>query len=101
MNYSVSEISAMVSPLARKYGIERMYLFGSRARGTADGSSDYDFLISKGEMKGLQFVSFIYDLESLFGTHVDVVTDTSINCIVLPDAKREGVLVYERLQTNT
>ena len=97
MNYSINEISAMVSPLARQYGIEKMYLFGSRARGTSDENSDYDFLISKGELKGLQFMSFIYDLEDMLGTHVDVVTDTSINCIVLPDAKREGVLVYERV----
>ena len=42
-------------------------------------------------------MSFIYDLEDMFGTHVDVVTDTSINCIVMSDAQREGVLVYERL----
>ena len=97
MNYTISEISAMVSPLARQYGVEKIYLFGSRARGTAHADSDYDFLISKGDLKGLQFMSFIYDLEDVFGTHVDVVTDTSINCIVMSDAQREGVLVYERL----
>ena len=36
-----------ILPIVQKYGIKRIILFGSMARGDADEHSDYDFLISK------------------------------------------------------
>lgn len=46
----ISQLQAVVAPLASQYGVERMYLFGSRARGDHRPDSDYDFLISKGRV---------------------------------------------------
>lgn len=31
--YTIEEIRAIVKPIARKYGVARVYLFGSYARG--------------------------------------------------------------------
>ena len=40
MQYSIPELQAIIAPLARKYGVERVFLFGSRARGeAAEGSA--------------------------------------------------------------
>jgi predicted nucleotidyltransferase len=67
------------------------------ARGDADENSDYDFLISKGDLKSLiQYVSFVSELEALLKRHVDVVTDSSSDKNFIQKAMQEGILVYER-----
>ncbi len=38
-------ISSVVKPLAKKYYVKAIYLFGSYARGEADENSDVDFLV--------------------------------------------------------
>ena len=57
---ALRKLSATVSPIAANYGVEKLYLFGSRARGDAKPDSDYDFLISSGNIHGLwQFAGFL------------------------------------------
>ncbi|MDR0309457.1 MAG: nucleotidyltransferase domain-containing protein, partial [Candidatus Methanoplasma sp.] len=41
----IQRIRSIVEPIASRYGIEKMYLFGSRARGDNDPNSDFDFFI--------------------------------------------------------
>ena len=90
-------IKDMIIPIVRKYGVERVFLFGSMARGDADENSDYDFLISKGNLRSLfQYVSFISELESVLKRHVDVITDTSSDENIIRAAMQEGILLYER-----
>lgn len=92
-----TELAEIVSPVAQKYGIEKIILFGSAAKGTATDSSDYDFLISKGSLKSLiRYSSFVNELETLLQCHVDVITDTSADKYIIQTAMQEGVLLYER-----
>lgn len=42
---SFEELKELIGPLAGKYGICRIYLFGSRARGDNRDDSDYDMLV--------------------------------------------------------
>lgn len=52
--YSFEEIAERVRPIAEKYGLRSVYLFGSYARGDADEDSDVDLLIDDGdEVHGL------------------------------------------------
>lgn len=90
-------IGHIISPIAEKFGVERVSLFGSRAKGNFTDRSDYDFLISKGEIKSLfTYSAFINALEEAFGTHVDVVTDTSSDQKFINMISQEGILLYER-----
>ena len=41
--YTIDEIRKIISPIATRYGVERMFLFGSYARGEATTQSDLDF----------------------------------------------------------
>ena len=45
MVYTVEQIAQCILPVAQKYGLKAVYLFGSYARGTATESSDIDLLI--------------------------------------------------------
>ena len=89
-------LKSVITPIAQKHGVARMWLFGSRARGTDRADSDYDFLISKGDVKSLiRYMSFIDDLENALGTHVDVVMDTSEDQAFIDRIREDEVCVYE------
>ena len=47
--FSLDDIKEMVKPIAEKYRVEAIYLFGSYARGEANEESDLDFLVFGGE----------------------------------------------------
>ena len=96
MMYSLNEIRNKAIPIAEKYGIQRLGLFGSYARGEQNEQSDLDFLIRKGKMCGLvQYMGFVLDLEDAFGCHVDVVTDGIDDQRFLNTIRKDEVLLYE------
>lgn len=95
----LKRIKDTVVPIAQKFGVEKVTLFGSMARGDNDENSDYDFLIKNGEIRGLfQLAGFIIELEEAFKTHVDVVSEQSPDEYIVNEAKKDGVLIYERQQ---
>lgn len=61
--HTLNEIKVIVSRLARQYGAERIYLFGSYARGDMTNSSDIDLRIDKGNIRGFQLAGLLLDLE--------------------------------------
>ena len=75
MIYTLEQIRDAVAPIAEKYQIPAVYLFGSYARGTATEESDLDFLIERPgvELHGLQHFSIYYDFENAFEKSVDLV----------------------------
>ncbi len=50
----------LVRPLAKKYHVKEIYLFGSYARGEADAQSDLDFLIFGGD--GFRLTEILFSL---------------------------------------
>ena len=46
---TLERIAEIVKPVAEKYQVEAIYLFGSYARGEATAESDLDFLVFGGE----------------------------------------------------
>ena len=72
--YTEREISDIISPVAKKYDIDRVYIFGSYARGEADENSDIDFYVEYSGSMGLKFCSFYADIEECTGKSVDIIT---------------------------
>ena len=95
MIYTIDEIRRKAVPIAKKYGVKRLSLFGSYARGEADEQSDVDFLIERGKIVGIEYFGFVYDLEDEFGRHVDVVTTGISDKKFLADIREDEVLLYE------
>ncbi len=86
-----------VATIARKHGVERVSLFGSRARGDNRLDSDYDFLVTKGAMTTLwKFAAFWEDLERVLCAPADIVTEGTPDRDLLAEAKKDAVLLYER-----
>jgi hypothetical protein len=75
-------ISAL-NRLCAKYGVRRLELFGSAARGGFDSSkSDLDFLVEFLALEPGQHADAYFglkeELESLFGREVDLVMDSAV-----------------------
>lgn len=93
--YSIEEIKRLVSPIAQKYGVENVFLFGSYARGEATCESDIDLRIDKGRLKGLIMLGAMYsDLEDCFDKELDLLTTGSLENDFLQKISNEEVLVY-------
>ena len=60
--------------LRRKYGVRRMAIFGSFAKGTPRLRSDIDLLVETKHPLGLEFVNLAEDLEETLGRRVDITT---------------------------
>lgn len=93
--YTISEIKNIVCPLAKEYGAEHVYLFGSYARGESTKNSDIDLRIDKGNIKGLALAGLLLDLEKALGCPVDLITTTSLDKEFLSSIKNDEVLLYE------
>lgn len=72
--FTVDNIKKRAIPIVVKYGVNTFSLFGSYSRGEANEDSDLDFAMDKGDLKGLQYVSLVQDLENEFNCHVDVIS---------------------------
>lgn len=67
--------------LGREFGIRRIGLFGSFARGEPGESSDVDVVVEIEKPIGLRFVELVDYLEGLLGRKVDVLTPAGIQNI--------------------
>ncbi len=74
--HNASEYAGLM-PIFRQYRIERVAIFGSRARGDNNSESDYDFLVDFSPKASLlDWGGLVEDLMSYYGRDVDVPTGT-------------------------
>ena len=95
--YTIDEIKKISVPIAQKYGVEKLALFGSYARGEQKSTSDIDFLIDKVQSEEMfAFFGFINTLEDNLGISVDVLTYNSLKDSFIEDVVEDEVILYER-----
>ena len=77
---SLNKIKEIVRPIALKYQVKEIYLFGSYARGEATDESDLDFLVFGGENFKLTLIfSLAEELREAFQKNVDVFEIHEVN----------------------
>jgi hypothetical protein len=67
--------------LAAEFGVGRIGLFGSYAKGQSDETSDVDIVVEFERPIGFRFVELVDYLENLLGRKVDVLTPAGIQNI--------------------
>ena len=100
---SIDSIRTLLLPIAKKYALKRIYLFGSYARGEANAGSDIDLLLEGGDYGTVnKFLELAEALETRLGKPVDIVTATKVYSDVsragkrlMRNIERDKVLVYE------
>lgn len=95
----VSDIQKKVSALGQQYGAERIFLFGSYAKGEADEDSDIDLRIDRGDVRGLMMGGLQVDLEDSLGKKVDLISTKALRKDFLESIKKEEVLLYDRTRS--
>lgn len=72
----IKELQELVVPLAKRYGVVQLDLFGSYANGTATPDSDMDFLVrfEPPVPSIFKVMGFREELKMTLGIEVDVVT---------------------------
>ena len=81
MVYTLDEIARRIRPVAEKYRLKAVYVFGSYARGEAREDSDIDLLVdlTGADLSGFFAIGGLYnDLEAALEKEIDCVTTESL-----------------------
>ena len=103
--YTIDEIKRRITPVAEKYRLAAVYLFGSYARGDATEKSDVDLLV---DIRGTGIDSLfklggLYnELEAALETGIDLVTTDSMEQVTdlrsqkrfREAVRRERMMIY-------
>jgi predicted nucleotidyltransferase len=93
----IDDIKSIVREVAEVYGVEKVTLFGSYARGEAVSKSDIDLRIDRGKIKGLiQLSGFQLELEDRLNAPVDIVITDSLDTSFLEVIGKEEIVLYEQ-----
>lgn len=101
MQPDITEKRDALAALCRRYGVKRLEVFGSAARGVDfdPDKSDFDFLVEFEPRSGLaprdQFFALAEALEELLGRRVDLVEPSAVrNPYLRASIDRSRELVY-------
>ncbi len=70
--------------LAAEYGIRKVGIFGSYAKGIPNEASDVDIIVEFERPIGFKFIELVEYLEYLLGKKVDVLTPAALQGIRVP-----------------
>jgi len=75
--------------LAAEYGVKRIGIFGSYAKGIPNERSDIDIIVEFERPLGFKFIEFAEYLEHMLGRKVDVLTPAGLEGIRISSVARD------------
>ncbi len=90
------EVIKSIIDIGKKYGLERILIFGSRARGDYRERSDIDLAVCGGDDSGRFELDIDEDVPTLLKFDV-VHTDKPVQQELLESIEKEGVVIYEKI----
>ena len=101
--YTLEEIARLIAPVAKKYNIPKVYIFGSYARGEATANSDVDLMIEGGDFGALDVVGIMNDFQETLNKSVDLVTSETLlqkstkerSKKFISNVNKEKIILYE------
>lgn len=91
---TVNDIKSITLPIFQASHIDKVWLFGSYARGTATEESDIDFRVDRGTATGFELGRIYMDLVDALHRDVDLVTTKSLDDKFKAEIKNDEVLLY-------
>jgi predicted nucleotidyltransferase len=106
MIYTIEQIKELIVPIAEKYKLKALWVFGSYARGEATDESDIDILIdyTDANIKGLFQLNGLFSLfEDTLNKNIDLVSTEGLynpNFLVsgtnfVDEVTKQRILLYE------
>ena len=92
-----SDIAETISEYFKDKKINKVYLFGSFAKGLEIATSEIDLLVELSESIGfMKLIEYKLDLEDKLHRKIDLVTPASISPLIFPLIQKDWQLIYER-----
>jgi predicted nucleotidyltransferase len=106
MIYTLEQIKELVEPIAQKYKLKTLWVFGSYARGEATEDSDVDFLMDYTDStigNIFDFSDIVTDLEQTFKRDIDLISTLTLFSPIMKKNRanfidvvsKERVILYE------
>ena len=98
LTMSNADIKISLNEYFKDKPVNRVWLFGSFARGEENAESDVDLMVDLDHTQpvGLKFFGMWDDLERLLGREVDLVTEDGLADYARESYNKDKILVYER-----
>lgn len=94
-NIVIENISDIIKPVAKKYNLTSVWLFGSYTKQFQKTDSDIDILVKTEDVaEGFKIAEVKFALEEALNKKVDIVTTGSIKGSLLEDEDLGEVLIY-------
>lgn len=91
----LEKIKEKIEPVAKKYNLGYVWIFGSYAKKKQNRDSDVDIIVrTEDVVGGFKIVEIKFALEEALEKQVDIITTGSIKGSLLEDENLEEVLVY-------
>ena len=91
----IEKISEKIKPVAQKYNLTYVWIFGSYVKKKQKKNSDIDIIVKTEDVaEGFKIVEVKFALEEVLEKEVDIITTGSIEGSLLEDEDLEEVLVY-------
>lgn len=92
----IEQIKEKIKPVARKYNLTYVWIFGSYAKKKQKKDSDVDILVKTEDVaEGFKLVEVKFALEEVLKKEVDIITTGSIEGSLLENEDLEEVLIYQ------
>jgi predicted nucleotidyltransferase len=103
MIYTLEQIKELAEPIAKKYKLKSIWIFGSYARGEATDESDVDLLLDfkDSTAKNLRgFINMANEFEQTFNKKVDILSVYNLNSPTMANyfSKFVAIVNNERLK---
>ena len=91
----LEKITEKIRPIAKKYNLTYVCIFGSYAKKKQNKNSDIDILVKTEDVaEGFKLVEVKFALEEVLEKSVDIVTTGSIKGSLLEGEDLEEILIY-------
>lgn len=95
MSEELEKIKEKIRPVAKKYNLAYIWIFGSYAKKKQKKDSDIDIIVrTEDVIGGFKIVEVKFALEEVLKKQVDIITTGSIKGSILEDENLEEILIY-------